>query len=66
MEKIYLEKGEILFSEPNKLVCVSGEYDPDELVLVGESDNPLYASDFPLYQYSAEYIKYGFIQKEIL
>jgi hypothetical protein len=59
MEKIYLEKGEHLHNEPNRVVCVTGEYEPEELVLVGELNNPIYPPDFPLYQYPASYIKYG-------
>jgi hypothetical protein len=59
MEKIYLEKGETLHNEPNKIVCVTGEYEPSEFVLVGELNNPIYEPDFPLYQYPAHYIKYG-------
>jgi hypothetical protein len=59
METIYLEQGETLFSEVNRVVCVSGNYSPTEMVLVGELNNPIYSSDFPLYQYPAYYIKYG-------
>jgi len=59
MEKIYLEKGEQLHNEPNRIVCITGEYEPDELVLVCELNNPKYPQDLPLYQYSANYIKYG-------
>ena len=59
MEKIYLEKGERLLREPNRLVCETGEYEPEQLVLVGELDNPLYSPDFPLYQYQAHYVKFG-------
>ena len=59
MGTIFLEKGEILYSEQNRVVCFSGEYDEDELVLVGELHNPKYPPDFPLYQYPAIYIKYG-------
>lgn len=59
MEKIYLEKGEILHNEPKRVVCVTGDYDYDEMVLVGELGNPIYPPDFPLYQYPAYYIKYG-------
>ena len=36
MEKIYLEKGETLHNEPNRVVCKSGEYELEELVEVGE------------------------------
>ncbi len=56
---IYLEKGELLHNEKNMVVCESGEYEDDQLVLVGELDNPEYSSDFPLYQYPAYYIKHG-------
>ena len=59
MEPIYLEKGEILRNEPGKVVCETGEFQPDDLVLVGELNNPIYPPDFPLYQYPAYYIKYG-------
>lgn len=59
MEPIYLEQGEILHNEPNRVVCVTGEYDPYDMVLVGELNNPKYPPDFPLYQYPAIYIKYG-------
>jgi len=59
MEKIFLEKGQTLYNEPNRVVCLTGDYDPDELVLVGELNNPKYPPDFPLYQYPAYYIKYG-------
>lgn len=63
MEIIFLEKGERLHNEPNMVVCVSGEYDEYELVLVGELNNPKYPPDFPLYQYPAIYIKYGTYNK---
>jgi hypothetical protein len=59
MEPIYLEKGETLHNEPGKVVCETGEFQPDDLVLVGELNNPIYPPDFPLYQYPAYYIKYG-------
>jgi hypothetical protein len=59
MEIIFLQKGEQLKNEPNMVVCVEGEYAPEDLVLVGEIDNPIYAADFSLYQYPANYIKYG-------
>ncbi len=59
METIILEKGETLYREPNRVVCESGEYEPTDLVLVGELDNPLYTPDFPLYQYQAHYVKFG-------
>ena len=59
MEKIYLEQGEILHNEPNRIVCETGEYELEELVLVGELNNSIYPSNFPLYQYPAYYIKYG-------
>jgi hypothetical protein len=59
MEKIYLEKGDHLCNEANRVVCISGEYEPEELVLVGELNNPTYPPDFPLYQYPAIYIKHG-------
>lgn len=64
MDKIYLEKGEKLFLEQNRVVCQTGEYDPDELVLVGELNNPKYEPDFPLYQYPAQYIKFGTYSEE--
>jgi hypothetical protein len=56
---IFLEKGEILHNEPDRVVCVNGDYEQDEMVLVGELNNPKYEPDFPLYQYPAIYIKYG-------
>jgi hypothetical protein len=59
METIFLEKGERLHNESNRVVCVTGEYNEDDLVLVGELDNKHYPPDFPLYQYPAIYIKYG-------
>jgi len=59
MDPIYLEKGEKLYKEPNKVVCETGEYQPEELVSVGELNNPIYPPDFPLYMYPAVYIKYG-------
>ena len=59
MEKIYLEQGEQLHNEPNRVVCKTGEYEPEELVEVGELNNPIYPPNFPLYQYPAYYIKYG-------
>lgn len=59
MDPIYLEKGETLHNEPNKVVCETGEYQPEDLVLVGELNNPIYPPDFPLYMYPAVYIKYG-------
>lgn len=65
MEKIYLEKGEHLYNEPNRVVCVTGEYTPDELVLVGELNNLIYPPDFPLYQYPASYIKTGEITSSL-
>jgi hypothetical protein len=59
MEKIYLEQGERLYTEPTRVVCITGEYEPEELVEVGESNNPIYPPTFPLYQYPAYFIKYG-------
>ena len=59
MELIYLEKGQQLITDSDKVVCVTGEYTADQLVLVGELNNPIYPPDFPLYQYPAYYIKYG-------
>ena len=59
MEPIYLEKGETLFSEPEKVVCETGYFQSNDLVLVGELNNPIYPPDFPLYKYPAGYIKYG-------
>jgi hypothetical protein len=64
MEPIHLEKGETLFSEPEKVVCETGDFHPNDLVLVGELNNPIYPPDFPLYKYPAEYIKYGTISLE--
>jgi len=59
MDTIYLEIGETLHTEPEKVVCETGEFQPNDLVLVGELNNPIYPPDFPLYKYPAEYIKYG-------
>lgn len=59
MDKIHLEKGEVLHNEYNCVVCETGDYDPYEMVLVGELYNPIYPPDFPLYQYPAIYVKYG-------
>lgn len=59
METIYLEQGEVLHNEYNCVVCVTGDYLPDDMVLVGELNNPNYPPDFPLYQYPAIYIKIG-------
>ena len=56
---IHLEKGEELFIEKDRVVCQTGDYDEQEMVLVGALDNPIYSPDFPLYQYPAIYIKYG-------
>jgi len=42
MEKIILEKGELLKNEPNRVVFFSGEYETEELVLFGELDNQMY------------------------
>ena len=57
--KIHLEKGEELFIEKDRVVCQTGDYDEQEMVLVGATDNPIYPPDFPLYQYPAIYVKYG-------
>ena len=59
MEQIHLEQGETLHNEYNCVVCVTGDYDPYDMVLVGELNNSKYPPDFPLYQYPAIYIKYG-------
>jgi hypothetical protein len=59
MEIIHLEKGELLINESNRVICITGDYLPEEMVLVGEINNPIYSPDFPLYQYQAHYIKYG-------
>lgn len=56
---IHLEKGDLLFNEPHLIVCETGDYEPLQLVLVGETNNPVYPPDFPLYQYPAIYVKYG-------
>jgi len=63
---IYLEKGETLFNEKDRVVCETGEYEDDQMVLVGATDNPIYPPDFPLYQYPAVYVKYGVFSKEHL
>ena len=60
---IHLEKGEVLFIEKDRVVCETGDYDSQDLVLVGATDNPMYPPDFPLYQYPAIYIKYGTINE---
>jgi len=51
METIHLEKGEVLHNEYNCVVCETGDYEPFDMVLVGELNNPIYPPDFPLYQY---------------
>ena len=61
---IHLEKGEILFLEKDRVVCQTGDYDEQEMVLVGALDNPIYSPDFPLYQYPAIYIKYGIFSQD--
>lgn len=61
---IHLEKGETLYIEKNRVVCVTGDYDSQEMVLVGATDIPMYPPDFPLYQCSAIYIKYGVFNEE--
>ena len=59
METIHLEKGEVLHNEYNCVVCETGDYEPFDMVLVGELNNPIYPPDLPLYQYPAVYVKYG-------
>ena len=61
---IHLEKGEELYIEKDRVVCQTGDYEEEEMVLVGATDNPIYPPDFPLYQYPAIYIKYGVFNKE--
>ena len=61
---IHLEKGETLFIEKNMVVCETGDYEEQEMVLVGELGNPIYSPDFPLYQYPAIYVKYGIFNRE--
>lgn len=63
---IHLEKGELLYIEKDRVVCVTGDYESQEMVLVGATDNPIYPPDFPLYQYPAIYIKYGIFNEEEL
>ena len=53
MEKIILEKGDKLFIEENLFVINGGEFEPQELVLVGYEDM------VPIYQFQANYIKKG-------
>ena len=61
---IHLEKGEELFIEKDRVVCQTGDYDEQEMVLVGATDNPIYPPDFPLYQYPAIYVKYGVFSQD--
>ncbi len=61
---IHLEKGETLFIEKNMVVCETGDYEEQEMVLVGELGNPIYSPDFPLYQYPSIYVKYGIFNRE--
>lgn len=61
---IHLEKGEELFIEKDRVVCQTGDYDEQEMVLVGALDNPIYPPDFPIYQYPAIYVKYGVFSRD--
>lgn len=61
---IYLEKGETLFIEKDRVVCETGEYEEQQMVPVGATDNPIYPPDFPLYLYPAIYVKYGVFNSE--
>ena len=61
---IHLEKGEGLYIEKDRVVCQTGDYEEEEMVLVGATDNPIYPPDFPLYQYPAIYIKYGVFSQD--
>jgi hypothetical protein len=61
---IHLEKGELLFIEKDKVVCETGDYESQEMVPVGDTDNPMYPPNFPLYQYPAIYVKYGVFNEE--
>lgn len=63
---IHLEQGETLFNEKDRVVCETGDYEDDQMVLVGATDNPIYPPNFPLYQYPAVYVKYGVFTKEEL
>jgi len=63
--EIFLEKGEVLYNEIKRVVCETGVYEPDAMVLVGELNNRIYPPDFPLYQYPAYYIKYGVYYESI-
>jgi len=63
---IHLEKGDFLRIEKNRVVCKTGDYESLELVDVGATDNPMYPPDFPMYQYTAIYIKYGINNEEEL
>jgi hypothetical protein len=40
METIHLDQGEVLHNEYNCVVCVTGDYDPYDMVLVGEAVEP--------------------------
>lgn len=61
---IHLEKGEELYIEKDRVVCQTGDYEEEEMVLVGATDNPTYPPDFPLYQYPAIYVKYGVFSQD--
>jgi hypothetical protein len=63
---IHLEKGELLFIEKDRVVCQTGDYEEQEMVLVGDTNNPIYPPDFPLYEYPAIYVKYGTFNKDII
>ncbi len=54
MEKIILETGESLFINNNLKVFKGDEYNATDLVLVIEEGDKI-----PLYQYQANFIKFG-------
>lgn len=55
-EQIILNTGDKLLNEEWLIVFTGGSFHPSDLVLVKEETD-----DFPLYQYQANYIKYGII-----
>ena len=63
---IHLEKGETLFSEKDKVVCETGDYEEQDLVPVGELFNPIYPPDFPIWMCQAIYVKYGVFNNDEL
>lgn len=69
---IHLEKGETLFIEKNMVVCETGDYEEQEMVLVREISPINFPGiftlsvppDSTLYQYPAIYVKYGIFNRE--